>query len=322
MKLVLIFLLAILLDFLLGDPHSIPHPVIGIGKWISFAEKKIRKYLPSHLKLGGGLLLFSSLALVSLVILTAQWIFFWIHPLLGYAFWVYGLYTSLAAKCLSDEVKRVLKTLQEGDAEKSRKELSYLVGRDTKNLSKGAVRKALLETTAENTVDGVLAPLCYIFIGFLLGQPLLLVYLYKTVNTLDSMVGYQQEYFKEIGFFSAKLDDVLNFIPARFGSLVMLLSGGLLGLPVKEGFRVFKRDRKNHKSPNSGHPESVVAGLLGVQLGGTNSYFGETVVKKTIGDAKTQEEISEENVYKTIHIMYGAEVILASSFLLLLGGIL
>lgn len=304
MKEVVIFLSAAGLDLLFGDPHFLKHPVSMIGAWISFGEKKLRKHLPHHLY-GAGFLLFLSTILVSLgVIFFIQWGLSRWHEVAYEIFLVYGLYTAFAGRCLADEAHRVRRILKEKGLEKGRKELSYLVGRDTGELTENDVKKALLETTAENTIDGVLGPLFYMVIGFLIGYPLLTVYLYKAVNTLDSMVGYQNEKYGKIGFFSAKADDVLNFLPARMGSLIMLLSGGLLGLSLKRGLKIFIRDRKNHKSPNAGHPESVMAGLLGIQLGGDSTYFGQRVTKKTLGEAEEGNLISDAHIQFTIRVMY------------------
>ena len=307
MKYLIILIVAIILDLIFGDPHSIPHPVVYIGRWISFLERNLRKIFKNNLYLAGFFLLVLTLCGVSVFILLIRFLTINIHPLMWDIICTYGIYTALAGKCLSNEVKRVLRLLKEKGIEESRGALSYLVGRDTKNLTEESVLKALLETTAENTIDGVLAPMFYILVGFFLGYPLLIVYIYKAVNTLDSMVGYKQEPFLEIGFCSAKFDDVLNFIPARFGSIEMLIGSLFLKLPFKRGLKIFLRDRKNHKSPNSAHPESVVAGLLDIQLGGNNVYFGELVKKKTIGD--NLDQINHFKVKKTIQIMYASAMV-------------
>ena len=188
----------------------------------------------------------------------------------------------------------------------ARKYLSYIVGRDTQNLNKGQIISAVIETVAENSIDGVIAVLFYMIGGYFLGIPALLAYLYKAASTLDSMVGYKNKRYLQFGYASAKLDDILNFIPARFGALVMLLSGAISGNNAKEGFRIFKRDRKNHSSPNSAHSESVIAGLLGVRLGGGNYYFGEYVSKPYIGDDKKEVEIKDmEKVYNILDLSVG-----------------
>ncbi len=202
---------------------------------------------------------------------------------------------------------KVKKALDSGNLDSARLKLSYLVGRDTKSLSQSDVTRGVVETVAENTIDGVLAPLFYMIIGIPFGLSLEFALIYKVVNTLDSMVGYIQPPYKEIGFASAKMDDLMNFIPARIGAFIMILTGAFIGKDVKNGFKIFIRDRNNHKSPNSGHPESAIAGLLGIQIGGSNVYFGNLVVKPTIGDAN--DPIKPKHISETIQVMIGAELL-------------
>lgn len=303
----IILALAVALDFLLGDPHSWPHPIIFIGRMIGRYEKLIRRQNWVSLRLGGfflaGLSVATVAAAVSLILhvagLAGQWLEFGISA--------YLIYTSLAAKCLRDEAIKVHDSLKSSGIDESRRLLSYLVGRDTQSLDEKGVTRAVVETVAENTIDGVLAPMLYLLLGFLFGFPVQAVFIYKTVNTLDSMVGYIQEPYREIGFASAKLDDLLNYMPARIGSVVMLLSGLLLGYDFKNGARILIRDRKNHKSPNCAYPEAAAAGLLGISLGGTNTYFGQTLVKPTIGDA--ERDIEPEDIMRTCNIMYASQAI-------------
>ncbi len=295
--------IAILLDLLIGDPPDWPHPIRFFGWVIANIEKMVRKHI-KNLYLGGCLLLFGSVigALLPVILLKA------IIPPLFYNFIeIYLLYTFLASRCLSDEARKVKKALDNGDIESARFNLSYLVGRDTKTLSQSDVTRGVVETVAENTIDGVLAPLFFMIVGIPFGLSIELALLYKVVNTLDSMVGYIQPPYKEIGFASAKMDDLLNFIPARLGAIVMLLSGALLGKNVKNGFKMLIRDRNNHKSPNSGHPEASIAGLLGIQIGGSNYYFGNLVVKPTIGDAL--EPVASQHIKDTISVMIGSELL-------------
>jgi adenosylcobinamide-phosphate synthase len=305
----LLILIGILLDWLIGDPAWLPHPIIGMGKTIGFLSKKLNH--GKHRKAKGFLLLFLMLAVTAAVVLTLQWLCLKIHVGLYLVFNLYLIVTSLAAKTLAIEVKKVMTALKGGDIAVSRTQVGYLVGRDTSELKEKEIIRATVETTAENTIDGVLAPIFYMLIGALIPvpwlNPALLVMLYKATNTLDSMVGYIQEPYKDFGYASAKFDDIVNFIPARIGSLFMLVAGMLLGYPFNDACRVFKRDRLKHKSPNSAHPESVVAGLLGIQLGGTNQYFGEVLEKPTIGEAKAPLEILD--IRETITIMYGSEVV-------------
>lgn len=306
MEKIIILIVAVILDLIFGDPYHIPHPITFIGKGIRNLESVIRKSgIP--LKLGGLFLMMISVGIVWLVISSLLYVADWIHPQVANFVMVYLLYTSLAAKCLKVEVLKVYHALKKNDLKQSRKFISYLVGRDTSTLSSEEVTRAAVETVAENTIDGVLAPIFYIFLGMVFGMPVQFVFAYKTVNTLDSMVGYLQEPYKEIGFFSAKTDDILNYIPARIGSLLMIIGGFSLGYNLKNGFRILIRDRRNHKSPNCGYPEAAVAGLLEVQIGGTNQYFNEVVAKPTIGDGI--HKLSVKHILDTVKIMYASEFI-------------
>lgn len=296
--------IALLLDALLGDPPNWPHPIRFIGWMIAKIEKIVRRYV-KNLYLGGFILMIGTLTSVALPIFLMKAI---IHPTFFRFIEIYLLYTCVAARCLSIEGIKVRQSLQAGKIEVARKQLSYLVGRDTEQLEENEITRGVIETIAENTIDGVLAPLFYMIIGGIFGYASLFAMFYKSINTLDSMVGYVQEPYKEIGFFSAKTDDVFNWIPARIGSYIILISGFLCGNDFVRGFNVYHRDKYHHKSPNSGHPESAVAGLLGIQLGGTNSYFGSIVVKPTIGDSI--HVMNAKHITQTIRIMFVSEVVL------------
>lgn len=304
-----LIILGVVLDWLIGDPRWLPHPIVLMGKTISFLNKKLNQ--GNHKKAKGFVLLFLVLGLTGGIIFLIQMLLYQIHILLYLVFNLYLVMTSLAAKTLSVEVKKVKDALMSGNLQEARIQIGYLVGRDTTELSGKEMIRATVETTAENTIDGVLAPLFYMLLGLFIPitwlNPGILVMLYKATNTMDSMVGYIQEPYKDFGYASAKFDDFLNFIPARIGSWFMLLGGMVLGFNIKEGYRIYKRDRSKHKSPNSGHPESVVAGLLGIQLGGNNQYFGEVLEKPTIGDPAT--EMVPFDIRETISIMYGSEVL-------------
>ncbi|SHH41065.1 cobalamin biosynthesis protein [Tepidibacter thalassicus] len=287
------------LDIIFGDPYCLPHPVIYIGKLIKFIENSIRNITKSRmgLKMGGFVLNF---VVVIITYLTTYFILK-ISKGINYYFYIILntliIYTTLATKCLKDEAVKIYNVLKEGDITKARKQLSYIVGRDTQSLSKNEIIRAVVETVAENTVDGIISPMFYLFIG---GAPLAMAY--KAVNTLDSMIGYKNEKYIDIGFASAKIDDIANFIPARITAFVMALSSMFLGFDYKNSIKIAIRDRKNHKSPNCAYPEGAVAGALGIRLGGTNYYFGEKVYKPTIGDKL--REIDEEDIIKTNKIMY------------------
>ncbi|MCK9222608.1 MAG: adenosylcobinamide-phosphate synthase CbiB [Limnochordia bacterium] len=311
----LLLSLAVALDYLLGDPLWWPHPVCAIGWVISTYEGLIRCSRLS-LKVGGYVLAGLTMLTVLMILTFLLWLARLVHPVVQRLLVVYFLYSSLAAKSLRVAAMKVYRALHEGDLEGARYQLSHIVGRDTQKLDRQGIIKAAVETVAENTIDGVLAPLFFIGLGIMFQVPVQLVYLYKTINTLDSMVGYVHEPYREIGYASAKLDDLVNLIPARVGSLLMLIAGALLGGDLKAGWRIWHRDHRKHKSPNSGHPEAVVAGLLQIQLGGSNTYFGQVVHKPTIGDFTRTPD--EEDIRKAIRITYGAQVLGTLCFLVLL----
>jgi len=297
----------VILDYIFGDPHWIPHPIAIIGRIIKGYEILIRKSsIP--LRLGGFLLAIGTILTVISLINLILYIAVTIHPVLHLMTTIYFLYTSLAAKCLHIESNKVYNSLKYENIKEARRQLSYLVGRDTSQLSEKEIIRGAVETVSENTIDGVLAPTIYMLVGFLFGMPVQLVFLYKTINTLDSMVGYTNEYYRDIGYSSAKLDDFTNYIPARLGSILMLIAGGLLGYDLKNGFKILMRDRRNHKSPNCGYPESAVAGLLNIEIGGANIYFGEKIYKPTIGDKNKELEL--RHIKDAIKIMYCSQLIL------------
>lgn len=271
--------IAVFMDLIIGDPFGLLHPIVFFGNVITFLESKLYK----DSKFRGFIFLLINIAIVITIFAIIRYLVAF-NSIIETVVIIYFLYTALASKSLIVESNKVFKPLNENDLNESRKYLSYIVGRDTKELNSTQITKACVETVAENTIDGVIAPIFYITLGIILGYPMEFVFIYKIVNTLDSMIGYKNSKYGKFGFFSAKLDDILNFIPARIGSIVMIFSGALLRLHAKRAFKIFRRDRYNHKSPNSAHPESVIAGLLGVQLGGGNFYFGEFVSKPTIGD--------------------------------------
>ena len=291
------------LDLIIGDPYSFPHPVRYIGKLISIVEKQIRKITSSDkgLKIAGFFLWFivvgATFGITTLVLQLFKFnklAYFIVNTIL--------IYTTLATKCLKDESVKIYKVLKTGDLEKSRIQLSYIVGRDTTNLNEKEIVRATVETVAENTVDGIIAPLFYGFIG---GAPLAMAY--KAVNTLDSTVGYKNDKYYYLGFASAKIDDIANYIPARLGVILLPLGSLFTGFNFRNALKIGIRDRKNHKSPNCAFSEGAVAGALGIQLGGTNVYFGKEVYKPTIGD-KTRE-IEIEDIVRTNKIMYSSSII-------------
>lgn len=304
-------LIAVILDFILGDPYGFPHPVIYIGKLISFLDKQGRKACknPTQLKLLGLVIVIAISAVsfgIPYLFLRLLKPYFFPYHLLNIAI----LWTTLAATSLRKEGLKVYEALLKDDIEDSRLKLSYIVGRDTKNLSKNEIIRADVETIAENTADGVIAPLLFAMIG---GAPFAM--LYKGINTMDSMLGYINPKYKDIGFFPAKLDDLANYIPARLtGILFVLVSPVVKGNIIKTG-KIMIRDRKNHKSPNCAYPEGAAAGALGIQLGGDNNYFGEIIKKPTIGDKINA--LNESHIQKTVVLMYGAEILFVLLYMLI-----
>ncbi|MBC5627323.1 cobalamin biosynthesis protein [Clostridium sp. NSJ-6] len=272
--------IAIVVDFIIGDPYGFPHPVIYMGKFISTLEKYFRKKSKNdkELKKYGGfifLILILTTYITTFVIVSI----FSFNKILYILVNSFLLYTTVAAKCLKVESEKVYKALEDEDINKARLMLSYIVGRDTTTLEESEIVRAAVETVAENASDGVIAPLFYGIIG---GAPLAMMY--KAINTMDSMLGYLTEKYKYIGYFPAKLDDIANFIPARITGIAMCISSPIVGGNIIRAVRVMIRDRKNHKSPNCAYPEGAAAGAMDIRLGGTNIYFGEVIEKPTIGD--------------------------------------
>lgn len=300
MKLALILLLAFVLDLIFGDPHWLYHPVRFIGKLIEWGEKRLRPRFPKTPggeRTAGTLLAVFVVAVSFLLPLLLLWGLRLIHPVCAFIAEVFFCYQILAVRSLKTESMKVYAALKEGDLSKARKALSWIVGRDTENLSEEQVAKAAVETVAENTSDGVVAPLLFLAVG---GAPL--GFLYKAINTLDSMIGYKNERYLHFGRFAAKLDDAANFIPARVTALLTILSAFLLRFDGKAAFRIWKRDRKNHTSPNSAQSEAAVAGALGLCLGGDNYYFGKLVHKPTIGDETRFAE--PEDIRRVNRLLY------------------
>ena len=295
---ILIMIIAYVLDLIIGDPYSFPHPVRFIGNLIKSTEGKIRKIFKSKkgLKIGGFFLWFITVGCTSLVTQLILELSFK-NNILYIVLSSIILYTTLSTKCLADEARKIYEVLKTGDIEKSRKQLSYIVGRDTTNLNESEIIRATVETVAENTVDGIISPMMYGFIG---GPVFAMAY--KAINTLDSMVGYKNEKYENIGFASAKIDDIANFIPARITPFFMMIASFILRFDYKKSIQIAIRDRKNHKSPNCAYVEGAVAGALGVQLGGTNIYFGKKVYKPTIGD--NHRNLEPEDILRTNKIMY------------------
>lgn len=312
MGFVIDLIIAVILDFIIGDPYWFPHPVIYIGKLIRFLENKGREKISNKCNLKKyGLFIVITVCLITFAIPYLLLLILKPFPYLYHLVNILILWTTIAAKCLHKEGKKIYYSLEKNDIEDARVKLSYIVGRDTTKLNKHEIIRADVETIAENASDGIIAPLFYAMIG---GAPLAMMY--KGVNTMDSMLGYMNEKYKDIGFFPAKIDDVFNFIPARLTGALMCIVSPIVRGNVINSFKIMIRDRKNHKSPNCAYPESACAGALRVQLGGTNVYFGEVMKKPTIGDKIV--ELDNIHIDDCIKLMYGTEVLFVIVYTILL----
>lgn len=305
----MIHLLALVLgfciDLLLGDPHSIPHPVVLIGKLISAMEKLVRKIFPKTVRgenVAGGVLWFLVVLISTAVPAGILYLGYMVGPWLGLALESIMCWQILATKSLKVESMKVYTALKAGNPAEYRRAVSMIVGRDTAALNDKAVARAAVETVAENTSDGMIAPMLYLAIG---GAPL--GFFYKAVNTMDSMLGYVEMPYKNIGLVPAKMDDFFNFLPARLSALLMLLAGWLEGLDIRRGWRIWRRDRRNHASPNSAQTESVCAGLLGLRLAGDAYYHGVLHKKPYIGDPV--REIEYEDIPRACRLLYGTAMV-------------
>ena len=283
MSTMLCVLIGFLMDCILGDPERLWHPICGIGKLISVLETCLRGLLPKTPRwevFGGGVMWVLTVAASFAVPWGILWLCGQVHPVLAFAVQCIFCWQIFAAKSLAQASMRVYRALRKSDLNEARKYVSWIVGRDTAELSAEQVTKAAVETVAENASDGVIAPLLYMVIG---GAPL--AFAYKAVNTMDSMTGYKNDTYYYFGRIPAKLDDVFNWIPARLTGLLFVLCARMAGLSRKGAWKIYRRDRHNHSSPNAAHPESACAGALGVQLAGNAYYFGKLYEKPTIGDA-------------------------------------
>ena len=294
------------LDALFGDPAWLPHPVVYMGKAISKLEKFLRPRLPKTPQgelLGGAIVAFCLPVGTFLLTGLVCWGAARLHPLLGLAVQMFWCGQALAARGLVQESTNVYKELKKPDLPGARKAVSRIVGRDTAELTAEGVTKAAVETVAENASDGVIAPLLYMLVG---GAPLALTY--KAINTMDSMLGYKNEKYLYFGRVPAKLDDVANYIPSRLAGLLWVAAAALTGNSARGAWKIWRRDRRRHASPNSAQTESACAGALGVQLAGPAYYFGQYYPKLTIGDAL--RPIEPEDILRANRMMV-AESILA-----------
>ena len=300
-----------ILDWIFGDPYHFPHMIRLMGNMISGLEKRLRKLFPEKPRFAG-------------TCLTLIMCLFWlIMP--GLLFHITGRYLGLtarfilesffcyqllAAKSLCVESMKVCKELKKGDTEGARKAVSMIVGRDTQSLTEEGVTKAAVETVAENASDGVIAPMFYMAIG-----GVWLMFLYKGINTMDSMLGYKNDKYLYFGRCAAKLDDVANYIPARLSGWLMVAASAFVKMDVKNAAKIYRRDRRNHASPNSAQTEAAMAGALDVQLAGNAYYFGKLYEKPTIGDAIRPVEV--EDIRRSNRLLYATAILGAVIFLLI-----
>lgn len=310
--------LGFLLDLLIGDPRWIYHPVRLVGHLISALEKLLRGAFPKTERgeLAAGALL---LALTAGITTAAAWgallLAGWIHPCVRFLAETVMCCQLLATKSLKDETMKVYDALREKDLEKARYAVSMVVGRDTAVLDDTGVTKAAVETVAENTSDGIIAPLLFMVIG---GAPL--GFFYKAVNTMDSMVGYKNDRYLYFGRAAARFDDVLNYIPARLSAALMTAAAALCKMDAKNAWRIYKRDRYCHSSPNSAHTEAVAAGALHIQLAGNAYYFGKLYEKPTLGDA--DRPVEYEDIRRACRLLYGTAILALLVFYIVKGAIL
>lgn len=316
------FFLGFILDLLLGDPHFIYHPVRIIGNLIAFVEKRLNRtdYSDNRRRNNGRILVFVVIASTGIVTAGILIIAYLINIYAGIVVEAIMTYQILAIKSLKDESMKVYYALKTEDLQASRQAVSMIVGRDTMELTQEGVAKAAVETVAENTSDGIIAPMIYTAIG----GPVL-GYVYKSINTMDSMVGYKNDRYMNFGRAAAKLDDIVNYIPARVSAVIMIAAAGILSVfskkyDARRAARIFKRDRYNHASPNSAQTEAVCAGALGLRLAGDASYFGKVVKKPYIGDEI--RKIEKEDIVRANKLLYVSAFICELLCVIILGVVL
>ena len=314
----LAILAGFLLDLLIGDPHQLYHPVRLVGKLITLLERLLRRCFPGTERgerAAGLCLAILVPAITGAAALALLYIGGRISPWLAFALEVIMSYQLFAVRALRDESMKVYRELRREDLPGARRAVSMIVGRDTERLDEQGVTKAAVETVAENTSDGIIAPMFYMAIG----GPVL-GWLYKSITTMDSMVGYKNETYLNFGRYAAKLDDVVNFIPARISAVMMILSCFPCRFDAKGAARIFRRDRLNHASPNSAQTEAVMAGALDVQLAGDAWYFGKLYKKDTIGDPL--RPVEPEDIPRANRLLYVSAALSLAVFLLARWGIL
>lgn len=303
--------LALIIDYVIGDPLSWPHPVRWIGGGINWLESRLNK--GNLRKCKGFIMIFLIVGVTFLVTVLLVWIFYRVHPIVGIIGEGLIIASTIAQKGLKDAALDIYHPLKSGDLKEARKRLSYIVGRDTEHLDEAEIVRGTVETVAENTSDGVTAPLFWGLIG---GAPLAMVY--RAINTCDSMVGYKNEKFLEFGRFSAKIDDLVNWIPSRLTACIMLLGNKPKHMSRKATWKKLFQDAKKHPSPNSGWLEAAVALLLGVQLGGINYYKGILSNRAKMGEPMIP--LNTEHILVTNKLL--GKTTLLFLMMLIIGGVL
>nr|WP_297873266.1 adenosylcobinamide-phosphate synthase CbiB [uncultured Blautia sp.] len=306
----LALVLGFFIDLLVGDPRWLYHPVRIIGHGISFLENHLRTCFPKTEKgerRAGFLLVILICTGSAAVPFGILYLAYRIHLVFGICLEILMCYQMLAVKSLKDESMRVFEELKKGDLEGARYAVSMIVGRDTRTLDEAGVTKAAVETVAENTSDGIIAPLFYMAIG----GPVLMFF-YKGVNTMDSMVGYKNEKYLNFGRYAAKFDDIMNYIPARISAWLMIAASYMCGFDGKNAAKIYKRDRYNHASPNSAQTEAVMAGALDIQLAGNAYYFGKLYEKPTIGD--NIRPVESQDIQRANRLLYVSAAVAAGLF--------
>ena len=303
---ILPLVIGFMLDALIGDPYSLHHPIRLIGRLISALEKFVRSRF-KDLTAGGVFLALTVLLLSSGTAFGVLFLCYCVNIWLGVAVESVMCCYMTAARCLQKESMKVYSAISENDTEKARKAVSMIVGRDTAVLDRDGMIRAAVETVAENTSDGVTAPIIFMAVFGAVGG-----FFYKAANTMDSMIGYRNEKYEKLGKFAAKLDDVLNFLPSRLTALVMILSSSILGYDWKNAGKIWRRDRRKHASPNSAQTESVCAGALDIRLAGDAWYFGELHKKEYIGD--DIRPIENEDIRRANRLMYVTSIIILLVF--------
>ena len=296
-----ILLAAVILDLLIGDPRFYPHPVVLVGRIISYGENILRKSEDSLKlqKIKGIILVILTLSITFAAAYLLLSLMSYINYYLGLTFKILLLYTTIAVRGLHQAAWQIFRQLKNGKLKSARQSLDMIVGRETSKLDTPEIIRAVVETVAENTSDGIIAPIFY----FLIGGPILAL-LYKAVNTMDSMLGYKNEKYQYFGWAAAKLDDIVNYLPARLTALFIILVAFLLNKDYKKAWQIVKRDAQKHDSPNAGYPEAAVAGALQIRLGGVNKYFGYESKKAYLGDKLNDFKVG--HIKEAVILMHGA----------------